>query len=200
MNANTCVSVTGSYSASAGVEYIRKDIAAYIEQRDEGVPSNWEDIYLTTGASDGIMVKTFVCVQSRLITWPMIPTLSNFVFKTVLRLLVSGKDSSRTGVMIPIPQYPLYSAAISEMDAVQVNYYLDEDNCWALDINELHRAYQAAKQHCQPRVICIINPGNPTGRYYCVLGNTMPFWLFGFTVLPPGKKSVSFSPHVLFHS
>uniref|UniRef100_A0A8C1W0G6 Alanine aminotransferase 1 n=1 Tax=Cyprinus carpio TaxID=7962 RepID=A0A8C1W0G6_CYPCA len=128
----------GSYSASPGVECIRKDIAAYIEQRDEGVPSDWENIYLTTGASDGIM--------------------------TILRLLVSGKDSSRTGVMIPIPQYPLYSAAISEMDAVQVNYYLDEDNCWALDINELHRSYQAAKQHCQPRVICIINPGNPTGQ------------------------------------
>ncbi|RXN17355.1 alanine aminotransferase 2-like protein [Labeo rohita] len=127
----------GSYSASPGVECIRKDIAAYIEQRD-GVPADWENIYLTTGASDGIM--------------------------TVLRLLVSGKDSSRTGVMIPIPQYPLYSAAISEMDAVQVNYYLDEDNCWALDINELHRAFQAAKQHCQPRVICIINPGNPTGQ------------------------------------
>ncbi|KTF82368.1 hypothetical protein cypCar_00022786 [Cyprinus carpio] len=126
----------GSYSASPGVECIRKDIAAYIEQRDEGVPSDWENIYLTTGASDGIM--------------------------TILRLLVSGKDSSRTGVMIPIPQYPLYSAAISEMDAVQVNYYLDEDNCWALDINELYRAYQAAKLHCQPRVICIINPGNPT--------------------------------------
>ncbi|ROL43840.1 Alanine aminotransferase 2 [Anabarilius grahami] len=128
----------GSYSASQGVEYIRKDIATYIEQRDEGVPSNWENIYLTAGASDGIM--------------------------TILRLLVSGKDSSRTGVMIPIPQYPLYSAAISEMDAVQVNYYLDEDNCWALDINELYRSYQAAKQHCQPRVICIINPGNPTGQ------------------------------------
>ncbi|XP_056612342.1 alanine aminotransferase 2 [Triplophysa dalaica] len=128
----------GSYSASQGIEHIRKDIAAYIEQRDDGVPSYWENIFLTTGASDGIM--------------------------TILRLLVSGKGSSRTGVMIPIPQYPLYSAAISEMDAVQVNYYLDEDNCWALDINELHRAYQAAKKHCQPRVICIINPGNPTGQ------------------------------------
>ncbi|XP_052416637.1 alanine aminotransferase 2 [Carassius gibelio] len=128
----------GAYSASPGVECIRKDIAAYIEKRDEGVPSDWENIYLTTGASDGIM--------------------------TILRLLVSGKDSSRTGVMIPIPQYPLYSAALSEMDAVQVNYYLDEDNCWALDINELHRAYQAAKLHCRPRVICIINPGNPTGQ------------------------------------
>lgn len=66
--------------------------------------------------------------------------------------------------MIPIPQYPLYSAAISELGAVQINYYLDENNCWALDVNELHRAYQAAKLHCQPRVLCIINPGNPTGE------------------------------------
>ncbi|KAI4899874.1 hypothetical protein NFI96_012075 [Prochilodus magdalenae] len=128
----------GSYSASQGVDCIRQDIAAYIEQRDQGVASNWENIFLTTGASDGIV--------------------------SILRLLVSGEGRSRTGVMIPIPQYPLYSAAIAEMDAVQVNYYLDEDNCWALDVHELHRAYQAAKQHCHPRVICIINPGNPTGQ------------------------------------
>lgn len=66
--------------------------------------------------------------------------------------------------MIPIPQYPLYSAAISELEAVHINYYLDEANCWALDIEELQRAYLTAKQHCQPRVLCIINPGNPTGR------------------------------------
>uniref|UniRef100_A0AAY4ENB9 alanine transaminase n=1 Tax=Denticeps clupeoides TaxID=299321 RepID=A0AAY4ENB9_9TELE len=127
----------GSYTASQGVDFIRQDVASYIEQRDHGVPADWENVYLTTGASDGI---------------------------SILRMLVSGQGSSRTGVMIPIPQYPLYSAAITEMEAVQVNYYLDEDNCWALDINELHRAYQAAKQHCQPRVLCIINPGNPTGQ------------------------------------
>lgn len=86
-------------------------------------------------------------------------------FQSILKLLVSGQGVSRTGVMIPIPQYPLYSAAISELEAVQINYYLDEANCWALDIEELQRAYQAAKQHCQPRVLCIINPGNPTGRF-----------------------------------
>lgn len=85
-------------------------------------------------------------------------------FQSILKLLVSGQGMSRTGVMIPIPQYPLYSAAISELEAVQINYYLDEANCWALDTEELQRAYQAAKQHCQPRVLCIINPGNPTGR------------------------------------
>ncbi|KPP75618.1 hypothetical protein Z043_105123 [Scleropages formosus] len=128
----------GSYSDSQGVDCIRKDIAAYLERRDQGVPANWEDIYLTTGASDGIM--------------------------SILKLLVSGQGLSRTGVMIPIPQYPLYSAAISELEAVQVNYYLDEEHCWALDVNELRRAYWEAKRYCNPKVLCIINPGNPTGQ------------------------------------
>uniref|UniRef100_A0A671U9U2 alanine transaminase n=1 Tax=Sparus aurata TaxID=8175 RepID=A0A671U9U2_SPAAU len=128
----------GSYSASQGVECVRRDIADYIAQRDQGVPADWNNIYLTTGASDGIM--------------------------SILKLLVSGQGRSRTGVMIPIPQYPLYSAAISELEAVHINYYLDEANCWALDIEELQRAYMTAKHHCQPRVLCIINPGNPTGQ------------------------------------
>ncbi|KAJ8417733.1 hypothetical protein AAFF_G00225760 [Aldrovandia affinis] len=128
----------GSYSTSQGLDCIRQDVAAFIERRDQGVPTTWDNIYLTTGASDGIM--------------------------SILKMLVSGDGPSRTGVMIPIPQYPLYSAAISELDAVQVNYYLDEDNCWALDINEVHRAFRAAKQYCNPRVLCIINPGNPTGQ------------------------------------
>lgn len=85
------------------------------------------------------------------------------LLQTILKILVSGGGKSRTGVMIPIPQYPLYSAVISELDAIQVNYYLDEDNCWALNVNELRRAVQHAKEHCNPKVLCIINPGNPTG-------------------------------------
>lgn len=83
--------------------------------------------------------------------------------QTILKILVSGGGKSRTGVMIPIPQYPLYSAVISELGAIQVNYYLDEENCWALNVNELRRALREAKDHCDPKVLCIINPGNPTG-------------------------------------
>ncbi|KAM4614331.1 alanine aminotransferase 2 [Discoglossus pictus] len=128
----------GSYSASQGVNCIREDVAQYIERRDGGVPADPENIFLTTGASDGIA--------------------------SILKILVSGEGKSRTGVMIPIPQYPLYSAAISELDAIQVNYYLDEDNCWALDVNELRRALYLAKEYCNPKVLCIINPGNPTGQ------------------------------------
>ncbi|XP_036604831.1 alanine aminotransferase 2 [Trichosurus vulpecula] len=128
----------GAYSASQGVSCIREDVAAYIERRDGGVPADPDNIYLTTGASDGI--------------------------STILKILVSGGGKSRTGVLIPIPQYPLYSAVISELDAIQVNYYLDEENCWALDVNELRRAVTEAKEYCNPKVLCIINPGNPTGQ------------------------------------
>ncbi|MBN3285728.1 ALAT2 aminotransferase, partial [Polyodon spathula] len=128
----------GAYSASQGIECVRQDVAQYIERRDGGIPSDPNNIYLSTGASDAIV--------------------------TLLKLLVSGEGRSRTGVLIPIPQYPLYSAALSELGAVQVNYYLDEENCWALDVQELRRALTAARQHCQPKVLCIINPGNPTGQ------------------------------------
>lgn len=82
----------------------------------------------------------------------------------MLKLMVSGEGRTRTGVMISIPQYPLYSAALADLGAVQINYYLDEDNCWSLDVAELRRAVTEARQHCNPRVLCIINPGNPTGR------------------------------------
>ncbi|NWS78831.1 ALAT2 aminotransferase, partial [Crotophaga sulcirostris] len=83
---------------------------------------------------------------------------------TILKLLVSGSEKTRTGVLIPIPQYPLYSAAIAELGAVQLNYFLDEENCWALNVAELRRALAEGRQHCCPRVLCIINPGNPTGQ------------------------------------
>lgn len=83
--------------------------------------------------------------------------------QTVLKLLVAGEGPTRTGVLIPIPQYPLYSAALAELNAVQVDYYLDEERAWALDVAELRRALCQARDHCCPRALCIINPGNPTG-------------------------------------
>lgn len=66
--------------------------------------------------------------------------------------------------MIPVPQYPLYSATLSEYGAFPIEYYLDEDNNWAMNIDELERSLNESKSNCQPRGIVIINPGNPTGR------------------------------------
>ncbi|XP_034017371.1 alanine aminotransferase 2-like [Thalassophryne amazonica] len=128
----------GAYSMSQGIECIRQDVACYIEKRDGGIPSNPDNIYLTTGASDAIV--------------------------TILRILVCGVGCDRTGVMIPIPQYPLYSATLTDLNAVQVHYYLNEEECWSLDVTELRRALTEARQHCSPRVLCAINPGNPTGQ------------------------------------
>jgi alanine transaminase len=56
---NVLKSLLGAYSDSAGVRVIREDIARYIEDRD-GHPSNPDDIFLCTGASDGIKVS--VCL------------------------------------------------------------------------------------------------------------------------------------------
>lgn len=128
----------GAYSDSAGVRVIREDVAKYITERD-GHPSNPDDIFLCTGASDGI--------------------------KTIMKLMMTGKDGAeRAGVMIPIPQYPLYTATIAEYNAYPISYYLDEANAWSLHASELRRALNEARKHCIPRALVIINPGNPTGQ------------------------------------
>lgn len=111
--------------------------------------------------------------------------------QTILKILVSGGGKSRTGVMIPIPQYPLYSAVISELDAIQVNYYLDEENCWALNVNELRRAIQEAKDHCDPKVLCIINPGNPTGLHCPSIHISLEVGLTFRHTLHPGSHASS---------
>lgn len=78
---------------------------------------------------------------------------------------MTGKDGpGRAGIMIPVPQYPLYSATITEFNACPVPYYLNEENNWSLDVSELKHAINEARGKCVPRAICVINPGNPTGQ------------------------------------
>ncbi|VDN99590.1 unnamed protein product [Rodentolepis nana] len=128
----------GCYSQSVGVEVVRQDIADYIEQRD-GIPSNSEDIFLASGASEAV--------------------------KFILELVSTTKEGSqRAGIMIPIPQYPLYSATISEYNNYQIGYYLEEETGWSLSEVELEKRLEEAKGHCTPRVLVVINPGNPTGQ------------------------------------
>jgi len=129
----------GSYSESVGVEIIRRDVAQYIKERDGGIECDYRDVFLSTGASDGI--------------------------KSMLKLLMTGRDSPQTGVMIPIPQYPLYTATIAEYNAAAIPYYLDESNNWGLNISEMKRAIDSSRtDKCLPRALVVINPGNPTGQ------------------------------------
>ncbi|KAG8192659.1 hypothetical protein JTE90_009689 [Oedothorax gibbosus] len=127
----------GSYSRPWGLEIVRKQVAKYIQQRD-GVPSDYEDIFLTPGATDALRILLY---------------------------LLSYKDESDkpAGVMVPIPQYPLFSCTALEYGMYQIKYYLNEDTDWSLDVPELQRAINASRIHCKPKVLVIINPGNPSG-------------------------------------
>jgi len=131
-------SSVGSYSDSPGLEIIRRHVADYITKRDGGIESSWENIILCAGASEGI--------------------------RACLKLMTDPGTGKRPGVMIPIPQYPLYSASLAEYNMDQVGYYLDEARNWALDVAELERAYQAAKDKADIKALVVINPGNPTGQ------------------------------------
>lgn len=127
----------GAYSDACGIEIIRRQCAKYIEERD-GISADWQNVFLTTGASE--VVKAMLSFVNH-----------------------SRKPGLPVGVMIPIPQYPLYSATICELGMHQVSYYLDEDHDWRLEISELERSYLEASSKCDIRVIVVINPANPTG-------------------------------------
>lgn len=127
----------GSYTDSSGIEVIRRHVAHYIEKRDR-ISCDWQNIVLCAGASDGI--------------------------KNLLNMFLCDLNGKKPGVMIPIPQYPLYSATLAEFNMEQIGYYLDEKNAWALDVKELRRAIKEARKVSNPRAIVIINPGNPTGQ------------------------------------
>jgi aspartate/methionine/tyrosine aminotransferase len=125
---------TGAYTQSAGIPLIRAAVADFISKRD-GIPASKDHIVLTDGASKG--------AQS--------------VLMALLR-------DDRDGIMIPIPQYPLYSATITLYGGQQIGYHLDEHNGWQLDEAVLSESIERAKsQGTSPVAIVVINPGNPTG-------------------------------------
>jgi len=126
---------TGAYSHSQGVMQIRQHVAEFIEARD-GHPCNPADLFLTNGASSGIQM--------------------------MLNTLIAGPNDA---VLVPIPQYPIYSALIKLLNGKQVGYQMDEENGWALDMGELTSRISNARQEGQkPRALVIINPGNPVGN------------------------------------
>lgn len=69
-----------------------------------------------------------------------------------------------TGVLIPIPQYPLYTATLALLGATPVPYYLEESTAWSTDVGSIEKALNDARNAgTDVRCIAVINPGNPTG-------------------------------------
>ena len=66
--------------------------------------------------------------------------------------------------MIPIPQYPLYTATLAHLSAKALPYYLSEEAHWSLNHDALVETISKAKKDGTPvKALVIINPGNPTG-------------------------------------
>jgi alanine-synthesizing transaminase len=64
-------------------------------------------------------------------------------------------------VLIPAPDYPLWTAATSLSGGRAVHYLCDEEAGWLPDLDDL-----AAKISPRSKAIVVINPNNPTGAVY----------------------------------
>lgn len=128
------VGSVGAYSHSKGAPVFRELIATAIAKRD-GFPSDPEHIYLTGGASAAVSY-----------------------------LLTVLNQNDKLGFLIPIPQYPLYTATIALNNSVAVGYYLDEAKNWRTDPEEIRKVIADNQQRgVDLKALVIINPGNPTG-------------------------------------
>lgn len=124
----------GAYTGSKGVPLVRQHVSDFLLKRD-GFDEEIENIYLTGGASSGI----------------------SLLFQVLLR-------PQRDGLLIPIPQYPLYSATTALLDVASLDYKLNANEHWDPSLSGIKaRIDEARSKGIDPRAIVVINPGNPTG-------------------------------------
>ena len=90
-----------------------------------------DDVYLGNGASELIVMS--------------------------MQALINNGDE----VLIPAPDYPLWTAAVSLSGGNPVHYLCDEASSWYPDIDDIR-----SKISDKTRGIVIINPNNPTGAVY----------------------------------
>ena len=90
-----------------------------------------EDVYLGNGASELIVMAT--------------------------QALLNDGDE----LLVPSPDYPLWTAAVSLAGGKPVHYVCDEGQGWLPDLHDMRR-----KVTPRTRGIVVINPNNPTGALY----------------------------------
>ncbi len=119
------------YSESKGIVSARRAVVSRYEEV-EGFPAvDPEDVYLGNGVSELITM--------------------------VMQALLDEGDE----VLIPAPDYPLWTAMTSLAGGTPVHYLCDEDNGWNPDLEDIR-----AKVTPRTKAIVIINPNNPTGAVY----------------------------------
>ncbi|MQY50541.1 pyridoxal phosphate-dependent aminotransferase [Rhodocyclus tenuis] len=81
---------------------------------------------------------------------------SELIVMAMNALLDPGEE-----VLLPAPDYPLWTAAVSLSGGTPRHYLCDESNGWLPDLDDIR-----AKITPNTRAIVIINPNNPTGALY----------------------------------
>lgn len=83
---------------------------------------------------------------------------SELIVMSMNALLNSGDE-----VLVPSPDYPLWTAAVSLSGGSPVHYVCDEAADWFPDIDDIRK-----KINANTKAIVVINPNNPTGALYPV--------------------------------
>lgn len=81
---------------------------------------------------------------------------SELIVMAMNALLNAGDE-----VLVPAPDYPLWTAAVSLSGGTARHYLCDESNGWLPDLDDIR-----AKITPKTRAIVVINPNNPTGALY----------------------------------
>ncbi|XP_040442854.1 alanine aminotransferase 1-like isoform X2 [Falco naumanni] len=128
----------GSYNLEYVTDTVAKKVARYLEQRDNGIPSDPHCIVPCSGTASAMV--------------------------DVVSLVVDERAAQPTGVLVPVPGPPLHAAAAGLAGAVAVPYPLAEEQGWAVAGEALRQVLRQARVRCHPKVLCIVNPGDPTGH------------------------------------
>ncbi|WP_438353494.1 pyridoxal phosphate-dependent aminotransferase [Microbacterium sp. CJ88] len=119
------------YSESRGIMSARRAVVYRYEQTPGFPKVDPDDVFLGNGVSELITM-------------------------TMQALLDEGDE-----VLIPAPDYPLWTAMTSLGGGTPVHYVCDEQNGWQPDIEDIR-----AKVTPRTKAIVVINPNNPTGAVY----------------------------------
>lgn len=119
------------YSDSKGIISARRAVVSRYEQIPGFPRFDPDDVFLGNGVSELITM--------------------------VMQALLDQGDE----VLIPAPDYPLWTAMTSLAGGTPVHYLCDEENGWQPDLEDIR-----AKITPHTKAIVIINPNNPTGVVY----------------------------------
>ncbi len=81
---------------------------------------------------------------------------SELIVMSMQGLLNSGDE-----VLIPSPDYPLWTGAVSLGGGTPVHYHCDEQSNWFPDMDDIRK-----KVNNNTKALVLINPNNPTGAVY----------------------------------